>query len=117
MMPDQFVAKLSERFPSELRREALLTARIIFDLQTTTALDLRTISGMRLLDVTDWKEFFQEVGDVLAERTVRPLPLQFRRAADPAACSDCGHVHEGKTECGHYLGEEKFCRCEAKVTA
>ena len=110
MMPDQFVSKLSERFPAELRREALLTARIIFDLQTTTALDLRTISGMRLLDVADWKEFFQEVGDVLAENgAIRP-PRDLR-------CADCLHVHEGRDECKVYLGEEKFCPCEAKVTA
>ena len=57
---------------------------------------------------------------VLSEADV--LKLEF--APHPACrtgrdhiCPDCGHVHEGKTECTHYLGEGKFCKCEAKVTA
>jgi hypothetical protein len=32
-------------------------------------------------------------------------------------CPDCHHEHEGRNECSHYLGEEKFCHCESKVTA
>ena len=108
MTPEQFVSKLAERFPMEVRREFLLTARLIFKLQAEDALELRTISGMRLLDASDWKEFFLEVGDVLAENSSRPRDLR---------CPDCDHVHEDRSECGHYLGEEKFCRCEAKVAA
>lgn len=42
---------------------------------------------------------------------------QVRDQVRDHACDDCRHEHQGKTECGHYLGEGKFCKCEAKVTA
>jgi hypothetical protein len=120
IMPDQFVSKLCEPFPAELHREMLLYARIVFQTFAEHAADLRTIGGMRLLDTSDWKEFFQEMGDAIAEvtakPTVAPLPAPQRMLRDHT-CPDCGHEHEGKTECGHYLGEGKFCRCEAKVMA
>ncbi len=53
------------------------------------------------------------------EQIPRTPPAQVR--CDPT-CPDCIHVHEGRViagrqECGHYLGEGKFCPCESKVTA
>lgn len=32
-------------------------------------------------------------------------------------CPECQHEHESKSECSKYLGEGRFCHCEAKVTA
>jgi hypothetical protein len=47
----------------------------------------------------------------------RPASLpRYRPAWERHNCPDCGHEHEGKIECGFYLGEEKFCRCESKAS-
>jgi len=65
---------------------------------------------------------------VLAEAAslVEEVPEPLNTAAQPLrstgrvrdhSCPECQHEHEGRTECSKYLGEGKFCRCEAKVTA
>lgn len=38
-----------------------------------------------------------------------------RHLVTDLCCPDCRHEHEGRDECGHYLGEGKFCKCPTKV--
>ncbi len=105
MTPDELVANLA---PVDLER-----LRLIFLYVATNAYELTLADGRRLLDGTDWKEFFHQLGDVLGEAgagTGFKLPRDYK-------CSDCGHVHEDKAECRVYLGEGRFCPCESKVAA
>jgi hypothetical protein len=103
----EFIAHLA---PLDMNRLAL-----VFDWIADHASELRLNGGQRLLDSIDWSAFLHE-----AAVAARNSETAIREAAllrpDPK-CPDCQHVHEDRQECGHYLGEEKFCRCEAKVTA
>lgn len=82
--------------------------------------EARLANGARLLDASDFKEWLVE----LAEEAKIPRPPYFPARAAPSPqtrydhiCPDCGHEHEGRTDCGKYLGEEKFCPCESRVRA
>ena len=75
----------------------------------------------RVRDASDFREWLLELAE--AAKPARCVSPALRQTQIPAQqprdhrCPDCGHVHEGRDECGKYLGEEKFCPCESRVTA
>jgi hypothetical protein len=94
------------------------------------ALEGRLTEGQRLCDVTDFKAWLRELAE--AFRNSEPVPEALAHSAFVTGaapflggkvlstkyiCPDCHHEHEGRNECSKYLGEEKFCHCESKVTA
>jgi hypothetical protein len=107
MTPKEIVSRLA---PVELDR-----LRLIFKFMAANAHELTCDSGEKLRDASDWKEFLNEVADALAEASTPPY-TNFHLPRDHT-CPDCGHEHEDKAECKHYLGEGRFCPCESKVTA
>ena len=112
MTPDQFVAKLCDRFPAEFRREVLLTARLIFQFQHDNLFDAQFADArpVRQSDILGQREWFEQ----LAEAANRSILFPVQR---DHICPDCGHEHEDKRECKKYLGEGRFCPCESKVPA
>jgi len=95
------------------------------------AREFTLMSGDYLHEPRDWSLFFRE--PAVESRTIScfdevPIGLELRTALKTTrvpqvrwptnhACPDCFHEHEGREECGHYLGEEKFCHCPSKVSA
>lgn len=79
----------------------------------------------RLSDGIDFSSFLRELGaacDFIAERKAASVPLvpvvlPRRAPRTDLTCPDCDHEHEGREECGKYLGEATFCRCTSKVLA
>jgi hypothetical protein len=83
----------------------------------------------RVRDACDFKEWLLELAEAAklplgltkAPRAPTPqLSLTQNLAQQPRrdhTCPDCGHEHEGRTDCGKYLGEGKFCPCETRVMA
>lgn len=97
------------------------------------AREFTLMSGDYLHEPLHWSLFFRELA--VESHTIpsfdevpSPPALELRTALQTTrtpqvrwptepACPDCDHVHEGRGECGHYLGEEKFCHCPSKVSA
>jgi hypothetical protein len=71
MKAQEIVANLA---PVDLER-----LRLIFMYLAAHAGELRLASDARLLDSSDWKEFFHELGDALAEMAVSPLTVPVKR--------------------------------------
>jgi hypothetical protein len=86
-------------------------------------------NGAALRDATDFKAWLVDLADearnvdgmeIPGETENRPAVRGTRRLQQPRwdrTCPDCDHEHEGRNDCGKYLGEGKFCQCESKVTA
>lgn len=53
----------------------------------------------------------------LRQELVPPRSPAPPRRYNARGCPDCDHEHEGREECGKYLGEGKFCHCPTKVHA
>lgn len=106
--------------PSELMRgveklgEAPLSVKLLFI--ANRILSITTEDGRSLRDMSDVRQ-----AAIDCYHAQLALEQEARRPADPAprdyTCPECGHEHETRDECKKYLGEGKFCPCEAKVTA
>ena len=110
MTATEFVNHLA---PVEMKRLALIFASLADRMHS-----FRLADGQRLNDVTDVCALLRELSAALEFRdssngALVPPP----QARWKTTCPDCHHEHEGRTDCSKYLGEEKFCRCETKVTA
>ena len=125
MTASEFVTELLAQGPSSpnLALELRLVFRLLRD-------------RMRELTVQPDQHFLTEVGDFAdfagecVEALNRKIPLRAGFADHPLRlhgrvlpqvrwerkCPECDHEHEGRGECKVYLGEGKFCPCEAKVT-
>lgn len=101
-----------------------LECRLIFRQLADNLHQVRLRNGSALRDLSDVREFFLELVAELAPRNGKPVgprleiqqQQQPRWKTDPI-CPECDHVHESRNECSKYLGEEKICHCQAKVTA
>jgi hypothetical protein len=85
---------------------------------------LQLLDGQRMNDATDAALGLRELAEAArvpgTEPESMPAPKVTQRPAQPRwdrTCPDCAHEHEGRNDCGKYLGEGKFCQCESKVTA
>jgi hypothetical protein len=96
----------------------------------THAHELTLANGCRLIDGTDFIQFFREMAEALEFYDVRDRAAKRMNGAVPAQprwnsiakagsdpCHRCGHVHEGSKECGVLIGGDRICRCEMEVTA
>ncbi len=109
MTAKEFVCHLA---PVELERLAS-----IFNFLAEHEHELQLASGQPLNDGLDFAAFLREVAAALQFPDRGKVTERQPQARWDRTCPDCDHEHEGKTECSHYLGEGKFCRCESKVTA
>jgi len=100
-----------------------LTLRLALRLLADHVRELQFDDGRYLSTIGDFADALR----LLAERIRTPEPEPVRtfgnhqlrvrgRITDPT-CPDCVHEHEGREECGKYLGEGKFCHCPTKVPA
>jgi hypothetical protein len=73
MRPDQFISKLSARFPHEFRRELLLTARLIFQFQADNLYDVEFIDGrpLRQSDIIGTRLWLEQLA-AAAQQEARP---------------------------------------------
>lgn len=83
---------------------------------------VRLANGQLINDTADFAEFFRELGD--ASRSVeRPFPVGVGGRPLQGiftihdTCPDCGHIHQGDSECGEEIGGGRVCRCERRVPA
>lgn len=115
---------------AELRLCGPQSLAVILHFLADRAYEFRLADGKRITDVIDAAAWLRELAEadkvvVFPEITVEGADGSIPAAPSPASwqlrrdhsCDDCRHEHQGKTECGHYLGEGKFCHCESKVTA
>lgn len=93
----------SENLSLELRR----FVRLLYD----HLLDITLADGAKIYDGLDLREFCREAMMQL-ETMQRPRPID-----QTHPCDSCHHDHTMKAYCGAYLGEGKFCQCEARVMA
>lgn len=93
-------------------REFRLYSRILLHKIADVSHDLRLADGQSLNDGLDFSAILRELAEA-SVLTQAPRPaMQLNRT-----CPDCRHEHEGKDECGYYLGEMKSCRCTSQVLA
>ena len=105
----------TERFfatPMTDTRECRLFARILLHKIADVTHDLRLADGQSINDGLDFSAILRELAEA-AVLTQAPRPALFSNHT----CPDCLHEHEGRNQCGHYLGEEKFCKCTSQVPA
>lgn len=100
-LSDELENRIKERLQSE-RQAGRQDARMGRD-------HMAAISDGRV-SALEW--VLREAESIKMEALTAPTP-QLR----DHVCPDCHHEHEGRNECSKYLGEEKFCHCESKVTA
>lgn len=118
-------------------RQHLLYARLLLSYLADHVYSAELANGAPLRDVTDFSQWCRElaeeaakIGRLSSPATGPELSIGLEagtglKVMPPApqtrwktfACPDCFHVHEGREECGYYLGEERFCRCPSKVVA
>lgn len=93
-------------------RERALFLRLVLRYIADNLYSFQREDGRPLRDAIDYKEFFERavcLAYIPPEKS-RPVPRDY-------TCPDCQHEHEGRDECKVYLGEGRFCPCEAKVRA
>jgi hypothetical protein len=73
--------------------------------------ELRLKNGQRLLDASDWQQFFLEMVDAWKATSVSNKVVSIS-----LVCHRCGHQHEGDRECGVDCGGGRLCRCEMEVS-
>ncbi len=105
MTATEVIAKLA---PVDLERLGK-----IFKFLGDHATELRLSSGRRLVDLTDVREYFQ---DLALAASFAGSPQSTARVFD-STCPRCGHVHQGVSECGELMGGGGICRCEMEVSA
>lgn len=95
------------------------------------AREFTLMSGDYLHEPRHWSLFFRELAaeertipcfeenPVVSPRLEGPKVMRIPQVRWPSArtCPDCDHEHEGRDQCGYYLGEGKFCKCPSKVIA
>lgn len=99
-------------------RQSLLYARLLLTYLADHVYTAELANGTPLRDASDFSRWCLELAaeaakiGKLPQGTEAPQGLRNRHA-----CPECEHEHEGREECGFYLGEGKFCHCPSKVTA
>lgn len=120
--------------PGEVRSN-LLFARLLMHYLGDHLRDVTLADGRYLCSVGDFVALCQEVVEEIRKIGHSPestevslrlecgtgtkvtSPAPQRRYSRSFTCPDCDHEHEGREECGKYLGEGKFCHCPSKVAA
>ncbi len=75
-------------------------------------------NGARVLDNTDFPRWLREVAEAWRNPHGKPLrQIMGQFIVRDHSCPECKHEHEDKAECKKYLGEGRFCPCEANVSA
>jgi hypothetical protein len=112
----------------------LLYARLLLCYLADHVYVAELANGARVLDASDFSQWCRELAEEarkigkLSDSTEPSSALELRAGTSttsPApqkrwksrACPDCDHEHEGREECGFYLGEERFCHCPSKADA
>jgi hypothetical protein len=128
MNAEQFVADMPLG-PGDARAN-LLHARLLIAYLADHVYTAELANGARVLDASDFKAFCCEAVEVIRKvarladgpelptlrSAQKQLPPPGQRRYDPT-CNRCGHVHEGVGECGMFMGNGRFCRCEMELTA
>ena len=107
--PSELMADLPA--PPGHEREFRLYARLLVRYFADHIYDATLESGEGISDPMNFKRLFEQCAAVLGP------PVTLRSAPRDHRCPECHHEHEGRGECKVYLGEGRFCLCEAKVTA
>lgn len=118
LTPQQFVRKFSQKFAVD-PYEAVLYLRLAAHFFSAEFYNVLRESGqpVRHSDPMGTREWFTEIENACAAEIGHPrIPPKPSLRADEV-CPVCFHVHEQQRECGKYLGEAKFCRCEQRMTA
>lgn len=117
-------------------RQALLYARLLLSYLADHVHHAELANGCPVRDVTDFsmwcRELIEEARKIgnpdnntevfsamefrTGTKVTLPPPPQPRYLSE-RTCQDCFHEHEGRDECGFYLGEGRFCHCPSKVAA
>jgi hypothetical protein len=116
------------------RRATLLQLKLFVRYLADNLYEATLNSGERVSDATAFKLLLHELAEEVrmlagsphgtevsltlecgTRSKVTPPPPQQRW--NPRICPDCDHEHEGREECGKYLGENRFCHCPSKVAA
>jgi hypothetical protein len=121
----KFREQVAEKSPDP--RSAMLIARLLTNLLADEADFAQLADGKWLRNSMDFTAWLRELEAVIAIHNDVPVvntadgPLRstgrvMARDLD-LTCPSCRHEHKSRTDCGQYLGEGNFCRCEEKVPA
>jgi hypothetical protein len=128
MKPSELLSDF-EFGPGDVRAN-LLSARMLFQYLADNLYSADLASGDRVAssDVTTVKTWLHELSEAAREMSRNPPGTEVqllqelrtcRRVIKSVedTCPRCGHVHEGSSECGMFMGNGRYCRCEMEGVA
>jgi hypothetical protein len=114
MKPSELISDAP--FPPGHQRETLLSARLLLRYLADHIYSAELESGARIHDLLDMKRWLEEIAEAsraLSQKTGVSAPELRLELRQQPECPLCGHVHQGRQECGVYLSELRFCKCTA----